>query len=115
VSMAGKGGKGLVAGKTTAANKDKDKDKKRPVSRSSRAGIQVTHFPCSSDFVFSLQNCLSFQSLQLNLTRFHEPHVWCMLDLICVLVTVVKVLFPTSCSNLNHKAMTFCCFILILD
>ncbi|KAJ6336069.1 hypothetical protein OIU77_025925 [Salix suchowensis] len=41
--MAGKGGKGLLATKTTAAaNKDKDKDKKRPVSRSSRAGIQVT-------------------------------------------------------------------------
>lgn len=39
--MAGKGGKGLLAAKTTAANKDKDKDKKRPVSRSSRAGIQV--------------------------------------------------------------------------
>ena len=41
--MAGKGGKGLVAGKTTSANKDKDKDKKRPVSRSSRAGIQVSN------------------------------------------------------------------------
>ncbi|KAH7837714.1 hypothetical protein Vadar_017148 [Vaccinium darrowii] len=39
--MAGKGGKGLVAGKTTAAaNKDKDKGKKVPVSRSSRAGLQ---------------------------------------------------------------------------
>ncbi|KAI3898634.1 hypothetical protein MKW98_000747, partial [Papaver atlanticum] len=36
--MAGKGGKGLLAAKTTAANKDKDK--KKPVSRSSRAGIQ---------------------------------------------------------------------------
>jgi len=39
--MAGKGGKGLLAGKTTAASKDKDKEKKRPVSRSSRAGLQV--------------------------------------------------------------------------
>ncbi|KAJ6681278.1 HISTONE H2A VARIANT 1 [Salix koriyanagi] len=41
--MAGKGGKGLLATKTTAAankDKDKEKDKKRPVSRSSRAGIQ---------------------------------------------------------------------------
>lgn len=41
--MAGKGGKGLVAGKTTAAaaaSKDKD-NKKRPISRSSRAGLQV--------------------------------------------------------------------------
>lgn len=38
--MAGKGGKGLLAGKTTAASKDKDK--KKPVSRSSRAGLQVS-------------------------------------------------------------------------
>ncbi|XP_057460331.1 probable histone H2A variant 1 [Actinidia eriantha] len=39
--MAGKGGKGLLAGKTTAAaSKDKEKDKKRPISRSSRAGLQ---------------------------------------------------------------------------
>lgn len=38
--MAGKGGKGLLAGKTTAAAA-KDKDKKRPTSRSSRAGLQV--------------------------------------------------------------------------
>ncbi|KAF3338159.1 histone H2A variant 1 [Carex littledalei] len=37
-NMAGKGGKGLLAAKTTAANKDKDK--KKPVSRSSRAGLQ---------------------------------------------------------------------------
>ncbi|URE35591.1 histone h2a [Musa troglodytarum] len=36
--MAGKGGKGLLAAKTTAANKDKDK--KKPVSRSARAGLQ---------------------------------------------------------------------------
>ncbi|XP_065009855.1 histone H2A variant 1-like [Musa acuminata AAA Group] len=36
--MAGKGGKGLLAAKTTAANKDKDK--KKPVSRSSRSGLQ---------------------------------------------------------------------------
>ncbi|CAK9179272.1 unnamed protein product [Ilex paraguariensis] len=44
--MAGKGGKGLLAGKTTAAAAaaaaaaSKEKDKKRPVSRSSRAGLQ---------------------------------------------------------------------------
>ncbi|KAI8574490.1 hypothetical protein RHMOL_Rhmol01G0358100 [Rhododendron molle] len=37
--MAGKGGKGLVAGKTTAAAA-KDKGKKQAVSRSSRAGLQ---------------------------------------------------------------------------
>ncbi|XP_004980223.1 probable histone H2A variant 1 [Setaria italica] len=40
--MAGKGGKDLLAAKTTAAKStDKDKDKmKAPVSRSSRAGLQ---------------------------------------------------------------------------
>ncbi|KAM7250159.1 hypothetical protein ACFE04_016407 [Oxalis oulophora] len=40
--MAGKGGKGLLAAKTTAAaaNKDNNKDKKKAVSRSSHAGIQ---------------------------------------------------------------------------
>ncbi|CAL5436850.1 unnamed protein product [Camellia sinensis] len=44
--MAGKGGKGLLAGKTTAAAvAAKEKDKKRPVSRSSRAGLQITGFP----------------------------------------------------------------------
>uniref|UniRef100_A0A6V7QRQ8 F-box domain-containing protein n=1 Tax=Ananas comosus var. bracteatus TaxID=296719 RepID=A0A6V7QRQ8_ANACO len=37
-SMAGKGGKGLLAAKTTAANKDKEK--KKAVSRSTRAGLQ---------------------------------------------------------------------------
>ncbi|KAK1642252.1 hypothetical protein QYE76_060074 [Lolium multiflorum] len=42
--MAGKGGKCLLAEKTTVAkgSADKDKDKmKAPVSRSSRAGIQL--------------------------------------------------------------------------
>lgn len=40
--MAGKGGKGLLAAKTTAAKSaEKDKGKKAPVSRSSRAGLQV--------------------------------------------------------------------------
>lgn len=45
--MAGKGGKGLLAAKTTAAkSSDKDKDKKKaPVSRSSRAGLQVPAAP----------------------------------------------------------------------
>jgi histone H2A len=41
--MAGKGGKGLLAAKTTAAKSaEKDKGKKAPISRSSRAGLQVT-------------------------------------------------------------------------
>ena len=41
--MAGKGGKGLLAGKTPAggAGGNKDKVKKGPTSRSSRAGLQV--------------------------------------------------------------------------
>ncbi|KAG6785860.1 hypothetical protein POTOM_007447 [Populus tomentosa] len=51
--MAGKGGKGLLATKTTAAaNKDKDKDKKRPVSRSSRAGIQNLQLAICVDLGF---------------------------------------------------------------
>nr|GEW67048.1 zinc finger, CCHC-type [Tanacetum cinerariifolium] len=39
--MAGKGGKGLLAGKTPAGGGNKDKVKKGPTSRSSRAGLQV--------------------------------------------------------------------------
>ncbi|EXB76277.1 putative histone H2A variant 3 [Morus notabilis] len=39
--MSGKGAKGLITGKTSAANNaNKDKDKKKPISRSSRAGLQ---------------------------------------------------------------------------
>jgi hypothetical protein len=45
-SMAGKGGKGLIAAKTAAAGKDK----KLPISRSSRAGLQVR--TTDSDFFF---------------------------------------------------------------
>ena len=41
--MSGKGAKGLIMGKT-AANKDKEKEKKKPTSRSSRAGLQVCFF-----------------------------------------------------------------------
>ncbi|XLU79713.1 hypothetical protein S245_003134 [Arachis hypogaea] len=39
--MSGKGAKGLITGKTSAAAAaSKDKDKKKPISRSSRAGLQ---------------------------------------------------------------------------
>ncbi|KAG0485988.1 hypothetical protein HPP92_010067 [Vanilla planifolia] len=38
--MSGKGAKGLIMGKSAALNASKDKDKKKPVSRSSRAGLQ---------------------------------------------------------------------------
>lgn len=41
--MSGKGAKGLIMGKSAS----KDKDKKKPVSRSSRAGLQV----CSSSLL----------------------------------------------------------------
>ncbi|KAG6414588.1 hypothetical protein SASPL_121961 [Salvia splendens] len=41
--MSGKGAKGLLTGKTPAS-KDKDKDKKRPITRSSRAGLQNSLF-----------------------------------------------------------------------
>lgn len=53
--MAGKGGKGLLAAKTTAANKDKDK--KKPVSRSSRAGLQVKPY-----FSFRFLSFIDFPS-----------------------------------------------------
>jgi len=58
--MSGKGAKGLITGKTSAANKDKDK--KKPISRSSRAGLQVLRSPflshsfTSSDSLLALQN-----------------------------------------------------------
>lgn len=41
--MSGKGAKGLIMGKTAAKN-DKEKEKKKPTSRSSRAGLQVSFF-----------------------------------------------------------------------
>lgn len=45
--MSGKGAKGLITGKSSnvlnGAN-NKDKDKKKPTSRSSRAGLQVSLF-----------------------------------------------------------------------
>lgn len=37
--MSGKGAKGLLMGKPSG--NDKDKDKKKPTTRSSRAGLQV--------------------------------------------------------------------------
>jgi hypothetical protein len=65
-AMAGKGGKGLLAAKTTAAKSaEKDKGKKAPVSRSSRAGLQVTcalppFLPCA---------CCAFRSVWLCASR----------------------------------------------
>nr|DAD27063.1 TPA_asm: hypothetical protein HUJ06_028531 [Nelumbo nucifera] len=38
--MSGKGAKGFITGKSSALGENKDKDKKKPVSRSSRAGLQ---------------------------------------------------------------------------
>lgn len=59
--MAGKGGKGLLAAKTTAAKSaEKDKGKKAPISRSSRAGLQVT---CATPLL--LLSCYPFRSLRL--------------------------------------------------
>ena len=46
--MSGKGAKGLIMGKASAANKDKD-NKKKPISRSSRAGLQVSTSDLSLD------------------------------------------------------------------
>ena len=45
VDMAGKGGKGLIASKTTAPAANKDSVKKKSISRSSRAGIHVSLKP----------------------------------------------------------------------
>lgn len=56
--MAGKGGKGLLAAKTTAAKTaEKDKGKKAPISRSSRAGLQVSELSrtCSAFSVGGLR------------------------------------------------------------
>ena len=51
--MSGKGAKGLIMGKGAAANKEKD-SKKKPISRSSRAGLQVLSPLHSSDLSLSL-------------------------------------------------------------
>lgn len=40
--MSGKGAKGLIMGKPSGS--EKDKDKKKPITRSSRAGLQVFLF-----------------------------------------------------------------------
>lgn len=58
--MAGKGGKGLIATKTMAGNKDKDKDnKKKPITRSARAGIQVPSSPSNPSFTKMLKKLTS--------------------------------------------------------
>lgn len=58
--MSGKGAKGLIMGKGAAANKEKD-SKKKPISRSSRAGLQVLSPLHSSDLSLSL--CFSLSIL----------------------------------------------------
>jgi hypothetical protein len=62
-SMAGKGGKGLIAAKTAAG-----KDKKLPISRSSRAGLQVR--TSDSDFfslfqIFSSFPCSTHNAIEI--------------------------------------------------
>jgi hypothetical protein len=51
-NMSGKGAKGLTTGKTPSSLKDKDK--KKPTSRSSRAGLQVLSLSLSQFSPFSL-------------------------------------------------------------
>ncbi|KAB1208904.1 Histone H2A variant 1 [Morella rubra] len=72
--MAGKGGKGLLAAKTTAANKDKDKDKKRPVSKSSRAGIQICMYCVlfGSEFVHGIFYAPRNGGVQFPVGRIHR-------------------------------------------
>lgn len=67
--MSGKGAKGLIMGKSAANNKDKDK--KKPVSRSSRAGLQVSlsfftllHLFFRLPFLGPLWICVSFASFR---------------------------------------------------
>lgn len=62
--MSGKGAKGLIMGKTPAVNKDKDK--KKSVSRSSRAGLQVP-FLSSHSSLLSSDFSIFFLFLFLNL------------------------------------------------
>ncbi|KAF7838640.1 putative histone H2A variant 3 [Senna tora] len=58
--MSGKGAKGLIMGKTPSAA-NKDKDKKKPISRSSRAGLQV-----------SFSSFRSLYNLQFPVGRIHR-------------------------------------------
>jgi hypothetical protein len=63
--MSGKGAKGLIMGKASAAaNKDKD-SKKKPISRSSRAGLQV-------QISLSAFLLLPFAFLHFILFQFHS-------------------------------------------
>lgn len=51
--MSGKGAKGLIMGKTAALNKDK----KKPITRSSRAGLQVPPLALSIPLFLSNSVC----------------------------------------------------------
>lgn len=81
--MSGKGGKGLVAAKTAAAGKDKDK--KLPVSRSSRAGLQVA--PHSRLLILARLSCDKGSFLELGIDAAHAVYVllccacvWCFVQ-----------------------------------
>ncbi|KAJ8632803.1 hypothetical protein MRB53_026139 [Persea americana] len=65
--MAGKGGKGLLAAKTMAAGKDKDK--KKPVSRSSRAGLQEAE--CQDSFAFPFDSVIGYASEGVDIWKFY--------------------------------------------
>lgn len=54
--MVEKGGKGHVAAKPIATNKDKDKNKKKPVSGSSRASIQRQRLFCDDVIISEYQH-----------------------------------------------------------
>lgn len=72
--MSGKGAKGLIMGKASASNKEKDK--KKPISRSSRAGLQVFLFRSLcfllSVFILLLFSAFSFQPFALGFLSFVE-------------------------------------------
>ncbi|CAL9100851.1 unnamed protein product [Musa textilis] len=68
--MSGKGAKGLITARNSVPNSNKDKDKKKAISRSHRAGLQV----CSPSFPVSCLNskaavCLVAIGLPMDLVR----------------------------------------------
>lgn len=79
--MSGKGAKGLTTGKTPSSLKDKDK--KKPTSRSSRAGLQVhlLHPSLSlHDFLFiTYQNVLSFHFFHSHVMDPYPRHIYIMI------------------------------------
>lgn len=94
--MSGKGAKGLIMGKASAGNKDKDK--KKPISRSSRAGLQVLF----QIFVFLiLYPVFCFINLTSFLFVFNFPLLFKEFMILCSKVCsfVIYLAFPSNFSG----------------